>query len=344
MTTSMPPARPRRPSPSTPRSPPSRLDARSPSRPSNGGAREDLVAQPRCAPRRRRAQQHRDPPVSGSSRRQLREHGLAEEARGAGQQQRLVRRVAPAGSPWPRRSRAPGTRTTASTNVSVDGSARQSRARILEAARGEFAQHGFTRARLQDIAERAGLTHPTLLYHFGSKEGLYAAVIEQAMRDWAATTNRVRSTGAAGLRPGRGAGRRRPRVLRHAPRLRRHLRREAIEGGGRLEEAIAEHMRPFLDDAVAFLAREVAGRPAAPARPRRADAALLRRGAHVLLRRRLPRAPARRRPARRARRRRASATRSPRCCGRRWTRPADIPHRCGLDRMVTRPACGHRWR
>src|SRR4051794_13657065 len=58
-----------------------------------------------------------------------------------------------------------------------------SQERILEAARGEFALRGYS-ARLQDIAERAGLTHPTLLYHFGSKERLYAAVIEQAMLDW----------------------------------------------------------------------------------------------------------------------------------------------------------------
>ena len=56
-----------------------------------------------------------------------------------------------------------------------------SKASILEAARGEFALHGYS-ARLQDIAERAGLTHPTLLYHFKSKERLYAAVIEQAGR------------------------------------------------------------------------------------------------------------------------------------------------------------------
>ena len=38
-------------------------------------------------------------------------------------------------------------------------------------------------------------------------------------------------------------------------------RREAIEGGGRLEDAMAEHMRPFLDRAIAFLEREIeAGR------------------------------------------------------------------------------------
>jgi TetR/AcrR family transcriptional regulator len=35
-------------------------------------------------------------------------------------------------------------------------------------------------------------------------------------------------------------------------------RREAIEGGGRLERAMADHMRPFLDRAVAYLRREVA--------------------------------------------------------------------------------------
>src|SRR5919198_1375142 len=74
-----------------------------------------------------------------------------------------------------------------------------SRARILAVAREEFAGRGFKAARLQDIAERAGLSHPTLLYHFGSKEGLYSAVIEDAVADWAATTHRVRSTGLRGF-------------------------------------------------------------------------------------------------------------------------------------------------
>lgn len=136
-----------------------------------------------------------------------------------------------------------------------------SRARILAVAREEFASRGFNAARLQDIAERAGLTHPTLLYHFGSKEGLYSAVIDDAVDDWAATTNRVRSTGLRGFDHVEAL------VAAGLEFFGEHLdfvvivRREAIEGAGRLEEAIAAHMRPFLDDAVAFLSREVeAGR------------------------------------------------------------------------------------
>lgn len=132
--------------------------------------------------------------------------------------------------------------------------------RILEAARGEFAQHGYA-ARLQDIAERAGLTHPTLLYHFKSKERLYAAVIEQAMLDWAAMTSH-----AVAAAPG-GFERVAALVEAGMEFFATHhdfvviWRREAIEGGGRLEDAMASHMRPFLERAVAFLEREVqAGR------------------------------------------------------------------------------------
>ncbi len=133
-----------------------------------------------------------------------------------------------------------------------------SQARILEAARGEFAQRGFPAARLQDIAERAGLTHPTLLYHFGSKERLYAAVIEQAMEDWAAMTS------AAVAQAPRGFARVAALVDAGLEFFAGHhdfvviWRREAIEGGGRLEAAMVEHLRPFFERAVVFLRSEVA--------------------------------------------------------------------------------------
>ncbi len=55
--------------------------------------------------------------------------------------------------------------------------------RVLEAAELEFAERGFGPAKLADIAARAGIRRPSLLYHFKSKEELYQATVERAFAD-----------------------------------------------------------------------------------------------------------------------------------------------------------------
>ena len=55
------------------------------------------------------------------------------------------------------------------------------RREILEAAERRLAQSGPMGLRLQDVAADVGISHPAVLHHFGSREGLVHAVIERAI-------------------------------------------------------------------------------------------------------------------------------------------------------------------
>jgi AcrR family transcriptional regulator len=58
--------------------------------------------------------------------------------------------------------------------------AERTKREILDVATREFAEHGYSGARVDEIAERTRTTKRMLYYYFGSKEGLYIAVLERA--------------------------------------------------------------------------------------------------------------------------------------------------------------------
>ena len=61
--------------------------------------------------------------------------------------------------------------------------AERTRQAILAAAREEFAEHGLSGARVDAIAARTNTVKRMIYYYFGSKEGLYLAVLEAAYAD-----------------------------------------------------------------------------------------------------------------------------------------------------------------
>lgn len=58
-----------------------------------------------------------------------------------------------------------------------DADRERTRATILDAAEGEFADRGFDGTRMVAIAHRAGVTHGLVHYYFDSKERLYEEVV-----------------------------------------------------------------------------------------------------------------------------------------------------------------------
>lgn len=69
------------------------------------------------------------------------------------------------------------------------------REQIIEAALTTFAEHGFAGGSVRVIADRVGVSHATLLQHFGSKEGLLTAVLEE----WDRQSIEAGMTEASGL-------------------------------------------------------------------------------------------------------------------------------------------------
>jgi TetR/AcrR family transcriptional regulator len=126
--------------------------------------------------------------------------------------------------------------------------AARSRATLLAVAERQFSAHGFGGVSLQEIGAAAGLSRGTPSYFFGSKDGLYAAVLDEvfAARDEATGAAFAPLVAWAADRDGDDAGLRRALTvavtdylafLLDRPAFVRLVGWEDLAGGTRLREA-----------------------------------------------------------------------------------------------------------
>ncbi|ERO64928.1 hypothetical protein P308_21555 [Pseudomonas piscis] len=65
------------------------------------------------------------------------------------------------------------------------------RAKLIASARQAFARQGYAKTSMDDLTAEAGLTRGALYHHFGDKQGLLAAVVEQIDSEMDARLDRV---------------------------------------------------------------------------------------------------------------------------------------------------------
>ncbi|MEW5922686.1 MAG: TetR/AcrR family transcriptional regulator [Candidatus Zixiibacteriota bacterium] len=119
------------------------------------------------------------------------------------------------------------------------GRAEGSAAKILAAARAEFAAYGLAGARVDRIAEQSGINKAMIYYHFGSKENLYQEVIKEVIAGIAAFLSKVSTEVASPMEILEKVAAFYQDMFYRAGDFRAIFLRELAAGGGRLKEAFA---------------------------------------------------------------------------------------------------------
>lgn len=128
-------------------------------------------------------------------------------------------------------------------------SSRHTREMILNGALAEFAEKGFDGARIDEIALRAGVNKNLLYHHYGSKDGLFSALLE---RTYATIRARQQDLQLRHLDPPEGMRRLvvfTGRIWAQYPEFLRLLQSENLNGGRhvRASESIRRMYNPLLD-------------------------------------------------------------------------------------------------
>ena len=155
----------------------------------------------------------------------------------------------------------------------------EARERVLHAALELFGAFGFEGTSTRAVAERAGLSHPLLLYHFDSKEKLWLSTMEDVIGRYRAELDQRlkqvdREDAAAGLR---AFIENFVSFSARVPQLHRIMTQESTQGSKRIHWLIDTHLRqPFIE------VRDMIRRGQAEGRVREGDPARLYYAIHGL--------------------------------------------------------------
>lgn len=145
------------------------------------------------------------------------------------------------------------------TAADVDRPARKQQQRsivtqqkLLDAAIEAFSENGFQGTSTRDIAERAGVHHPLITYHFKNKDQLWRAAADQIFKEFGKLLQKALNEATEKDAKSRFAAMIRAFVL-HAhqqPAVHKIIVQESGHRNPRMDWLVERHLRPFFEATV----------------------------------------------------------------------------------------------
>ena len=142
--------------------------------------------------------------------------------------------------------------------------------KLLDAAIQAFSENGFKGTSTRDIAERAGVHHPLITYHFKNKDKLWQAAADRVFRDFRRSLAASVEDHKDETPKERMASLIRAYVYyaKSHPALHKVMVQEASYPNERLDWLIETHLQPFFDATFEMLEQLQAIGVAAPGNPK----------------------------------------------------------------------------
>ena len=124
---------------------------------------------------------------------------------------------------------------------------------ILEAALDVFSQNGFRGATIDQIAVRAGLSKPNLLYYFRTKEAIHRQLLDRLLENWLQPLKDINPNGNP-LSEIQSYVHRKLELARDFPRESRLFANEILQGAPRVKDELVE-LKKLVDETAYIIDR-----------------------------------------------------------------------------------------
>ncbi len=137
---------------------------------------------------------------------------------------------------------------------------------ILDAALEVFSAYGFRGSTIDQIAEKAGMSKPNLLYYFPRKEDIYVTVLEKTLEDWLAPFRDIDPHGDP-VEELRKYAISKMRMSESEPASSQLFANEILHGAPAIQEFLKTNLKDLVDDKAAVIRHWIEEGKLAPVDP-----------------------------------------------------------------------------